>query len=86
MQRPAGDAEDVHRNPFPLQGRNAHAMLNGLYSAAAGMIAQQTRMDALANDISRLYWLNGLGFSRASSSSSSMLRRDLSLAVIRLRR
>jgi len=29
-------------------------MLNGLYSAAAGMIAQQTRMDALANDISRL--------------------------------
>ncbi|MDX6547447.1 MAG: hypothetical protein QOG33_997, partial [Gaiellales bacterium] len=27
-------------------------MLNGLYSAAAGMIAQQTRMDALANDIS----------------------------------
>jgi flagellar basal body rod protein FlgG len=61
-------------------------MLNGLYSAAAGMIAQQTRMDALANDISRLYWLNGLGFSRASISSSSMLRLDLSLAVIRLRR
>jgi flagellar basal body rod protein FlgG len=29
-------------------------MLNGLYSAAAGLIAQQTRMDALANDISRL--------------------------------
>jgi flagellin len=26
-------------------------MLNGLYSAAAGMIAQQTRMDALANDM-----------------------------------
>jgi flagellar basal body rod protein FlgG len=61
-------------------------MLNGLYSAAAGMIAQQTRMDALANDISRLYWLNGLGFSRDSTSSSSMLRRDLSLAVMRLRR
>jgi flagellar basal-body rod protein FlgG len=29
-------------------------MLNGLYSAAAGMIAQQTRMDALANDISNV--------------------------------
>ena len=26
-------------------------MLNGLYSAAAGMIAQQTRMDGLANDM-----------------------------------
>jgi flagellin len=26
-------------------------MLNGLYSAAAGLIAQQTRMDALANDM-----------------------------------
>ena len=61
-------------------------MLNGLYSAAAGMIAQQTRMDALANDISRLYWLNGLGFSRDSTSSSSMFRRDLSLAVMRVRR
>ena len=61
-------------------------MLNGLYSAAAGMIAQQTRMDALSNDISRLYWLNGLGFSCDSISSSSILRRDLSLAVIRLRR
>jgi len=29
-------------------------MLNGLYSAAAGMLAQQTRMDSLANDIARL--------------------------------
>jgi flagellar basal-body rod protein FlgG len=29
-------------------------MLNGLYSAAAGMIAQQTRMDALSNDISNV--------------------------------
>ncbi|HET6849701.1 MAG TPA: flagellar hook-basal body protein [Gaiellales bacterium] len=29
-------------------------MLNGLYSAAAGLIAQQTRMDALANDISNV--------------------------------
>jgi flagellin len=26
-------------------------MLDGLYSAAAGLIAQQTRMDALANDM-----------------------------------
>jgi flagellar basal body rod protein FlgG len=30
-------------------------MLNGLYSAAAGMIARQPRMDALAKDISRFY-------------------------------
>ena len=29
-------------------------MLNGLYSAAAGLIAQQTRMDALVNDISNV--------------------------------
>jgi flagellar basal-body rod protein FlgG len=29
-------------------------MLNGLYSAAAGMIAQQTRIDALANDIANV--------------------------------
>jgi len=29
-------------------------MLNGLYSAAAGMIAQQTRIDALSNDISNV--------------------------------
>lgn len=29
-------------------------MLNGLYSAATGMLAQQTRMDALSNDIARL--------------------------------
>ena len=29
-------------------------MLNGLYSAAARMIAQQTRMDALSNDISNV--------------------------------
>ncbi len=33
-------------------------MLNGLYSAAAGMIAQQTRIDSLANDIAtRLKYL-----------------------------
>ena len=29
-------------------------MLNGLYSAAAGMIAQQTRIDALSNDIANV--------------------------------
>ena len=29
-------------------------MLNGLYSAAAGMIAQQTRIDSLANDIANV--------------------------------
>jgi flagellar basal-body rod protein FlgG len=29
-------------------------MLNGLYSAASGMLAQQTRMDMLANDLANL--------------------------------
>ena len=29
-------------------------MLNGLYSAAAGMIAQQTRIEALSNDIANV--------------------------------
>jgi flagellar basal-body rod protein FlgG len=37
-------------------------MLNGLYSAAAGMIAQQTRMDALANDIANV---NTTGYKQA---------------------
>ncbi len=41
-------------------------MLNGLYSAAAGMIAQQTRMDSLANDIANVdttgYKSQRLGF------------------------
>ena len=39
---------------LPLQGRTADDMLNGLYSAAAGMAAQQTRIDALANDIANV--------------------------------
>jgi flagellar basal-body rod protein FlgG len=34
-------------------------MLNGLYSAASGMLAQQTRMDMLANDLANL---NTTGF------------------------
>jgi flagellar basal-body rod protein FlgG len=29
-------------------------MLNGLYSAASGMLAQQTRMDMLANDLANI--------------------------------
>ena len=29
-------------------------MLNGLYSAASGMLAQQTRMDMLANDLANV--------------------------------
>ncbi len=41
-------------------------MLNGLYAAAAGMIAQQTRMDSLANDIANVnttgYKSQRLGF------------------------
>lgn len=37
-------------------------MLNGLYSAAAGMAAQQQRMDALANDIANI---NTTGYKQA---------------------
>ena len=37
-------------------------MLNGLYSAASGMLAQQTRMDMLANDLANL---NTTGYKQA---------------------
>ena len=37
-------------------------MLNGLYSAAAGMAAQQERLDALANDIANV---NTAGYKQA---------------------
>src|ERR1043165_3307142 len=54
MQRPAGGGDDTVRPPFPPTGRNPDAKLKGLYSAAAGMIAQQTRIDSLANDIANV--------------------------------
>ncbi len=37
-------------------------MLNGLYSAASGMLAQQTRMDMLANDLANV---NTTGYKQA---------------------
>lgn len=58
----------------------------GLETTLRGILAQQLAIDVTGHNIARLYWLNGLGFSRASISSSSMLRLDLSLAVMRLRR
>ena len=83
MQRPAEDAEAVYRIPFPHQGRNAHAMLNGLYSAAAGMIAQQTRMDALANDISNV---NTTGYKQIRMGFRAAMRTWGRETTTRLRR
>ena len=44
-------------------------MLNGLYSAAAGMYAQQTWIDTLASDIAR-FKREGSAGSRSRASSS----------------
>ena len=63
-----GDAGTNLRSPVPAQGRNAITMLNGLYSAAAGMMAQQTRMDSLANDIANV---NTDGLQAAARSASA---------------
>ena len=39
--------------PLDTNGRN-ELMLEGLYSAAAGMAAQQTELDAVGNDLANL--------------------------------
>ena len=47
-------------------------MVEGLYSAAAGMMAQQERLDSVANDIANAIWavhLN-LGIDSATFSVS----------------
>jgi flagellar basal-body rod protein FlgG len=45
-------------------------MLNGLYSAASGMLAQQTRMDMLANDLANL---NTTGYKQGRVSFRDLL-------------
>jgi flagellar basal-body rod protein FlgG len=61
-------------------------MLNGLYSAAAGMIAQQTRMDALANDISNVnttgYKQLRLGFRDLTYNIESGMRIGAGAALV----
>jgi flagellar basal-body rod protein FlgG len=54
-------------------------MLNGLYSAAAGMAAQQQRMDALANDIVNI---NTTGYKQARLGFRDLLyNRERSVQV-----
>ena len=66
MQRPAEDAEVELRTPSRPGKERKGFMLNGLYAAAAGMAAQQTWIDALANDIANVntfgYKQQRLGF------------------------
>lgn len=61
-------------------------MLNGLYSAAAGMIAQQTRMDALSNDISNVnttgYKQLRLGFRDLTYNIESGMRVGAGAALV----
>src|SRR3954453_11374280 len=45
-------------------------MLNGLYSAAAGMAAQQERMDVLANDIANV---NTTGYKSARAGFGDLV-------------
>jgi|tagenome__1003787_1003787.scaffolds.fasta_scaffold20985825_8 flagellar basal-body rod protein FlgG len=61
-------------------------MLNGLYSAAAGMIAQQTRIDALANDIANVnttgYKQLRLGFRDLAYNIESGMRVGAGAALV----
>jgi len=61
-------------------------MLNGLYSAAAGMIAQQTRMDGLANDIANVntigYKQQRLGFRDLFYNTEQGMRIGAGAAVV----
>ena len=61
-------------------------MLNGLYSAAAGMIAQQTRMDALSNDIANVnttgYKQQRLGFRDLVYTARAGMRIGAGAAVV----
>jgi flagellar basal-body rod protein FlgG len=61
-------------------------MLNGLYSAASGMLAQQTRMDMLANDLANVdttgYKQARIGFRDLIYNTEQGMRIDpLSLAI-----
>jgi flagellar basal-body rod protein FlgG len=61
-------------------------MLNGLYSAAAGMLAQQTRMDSLANDIANVntvgYKQLRLGFRDLLYNQESGMRVGAGAALV----
>jgi flagellar basal-body rod protein FlgG len=54
-------------------------VLNGLYSAASGMLAQQTRMDMLANDLANL---NTTGYKQSRIGFRDLLyNRELGMPV-----
>jgi flagellar basal-body rod protein FlgG len=61
-------------------------MLNGLYSAASGMLAQQTRMDMLANDMANLdttgYKQARIGFRDLLYNSEQGMRVGAGTAVV----
>ena len=61
-------------------------MLNGLYSAAAGMLAQQDRLDLLANDISNLdttgYKQSQIGFQDLLYNSQQGVRVGAGSAIV----
>jgi len=61
-------------------------MLNGLYSAASGMLAQQTRMDMLANDLANLnttgYKQTRIGFRDLIYNTEQGMRVGAGSAVV----
>jgi flagellar basal-body rod protein FlgG len=61
-------------------------MLNGLYSAASGMLAQQTRMDMLANDLANLnttgYKQSRIGFRDLIYNTEQGVRVGAGSAVV----
>ena len=49
-------------------------MVRSLYSAASGMIAQQTNVDVIANNLANV---NSTGYKAESASFKSLLYQDL---------